>query len=82
MPPTRCLTRSASSSGRASPSSRAPWIIGETSPHSTVGTIYFSAELTPGAVERIRQEMAMRGPSDPIHEARIRSTVDGFTKYV
>jgi hypothetical protein len=30
--------------------------------HSTVGTIYFSGELTPGAVERIRQEMAKQGP--------------------
>jgi hypothetical protein len=30
--------------------------------HSTVGTVYFSGELTPGAVERNRQEMAKRGP--------------------
>lgn len=30
--------------------------------HSTVGKVWFSDQLTPGAVEQIRQEMARRGP--------------------
>lgn len=30
--------------------------------HSTVSNVYFSGELTPGAVERIRQEMVKRAP--------------------
>jgi hypothetical protein len=32
------------------------------SSHTTVGNIFFSGELTTGAVERIRQEMARRAP--------------------
>ncbi len=30
--------------------------------HDTVGNVHFSGELTPGGVERIRQEMARRRP--------------------
>lgn len=47
--------------------------------HSTVPNVWFSGELTPGAVERIRQEMAKRGPRGKytVHGTAYFSSING-----